>query len=39
MGTVPAVMLLWPALLAGFHYFSHGKGEAHGEHPRRHDSR
>ncbi len=28
-GTVPAVLLIWPALLAGFHYFSHGKDDAH----------
>ena len=39
MGTVPAVLLMWPALLIGFHYLSHGKDEAHGERPRRHDSR
>ena len=39
MSTVPAVLLLWPALLMGFHYFSHGKGESHEEHSRRHDLR
>ncbi len=39
MGTVPAVLLMWPALLVGFHYFSHRKDEAHDEHSRHHDSR
>lgn len=38
MGTVPAVLLIWPALLAGFHYLSHHKGEAHDENSRRHGS-
>jgi NAD-dependent dihydropyrimidine dehydrogenase PreA subunit len=37
MSTVPAVLLMWPALLMGFHYFSHGKDEAHKE-PRRDES-
>jgi Fe-S-cluster-containing dehydrogenase component len=37
MGTVPAVLLMWPALLAGFHYFSHHKDEAHDERSRHHD--
>jgi formate dehydrogenase iron-sulfur subunit len=32
MSTVPAVLLMWPALLMGFHYFSHNKDEAHKEH-------
>jgi formate dehydrogenase iron-sulfur subunit len=39
MGTVPAIMLMWPALLAGFHYLSHHKDEAHDERSRHHDSR
>jgi formate dehydrogenase iron-sulfur subunit len=39
MGTVPAVMLMWPALLMGFHYFSHLKGEAHEERSRHDGSR
>jgi Fe-S-cluster-containing dehydrogenase component len=39
MGTVPAVLLIWPALLAGFHYLSHGKDKAHGEQSRRDGSR
>jgi Fe-S-cluster-containing dehydrogenase component len=38
-GTVPAIMLMWPALLAGFHYLSHGKDEHHEERSRRHVSR
>ena len=28
-GTVPAVLLIWPALLAGFHYFTHRKDDDH----------
>ena len=39
MGTVPAIMLMWPALLAGFHYLSHGKDEHHEERSRHHVSR
>ncbi len=39
MGTVPAVLLMWPALLAGFHYLSHNKGEAHDERSSHHESR
>ncbi|MFZ0931637.1 MAG: 4Fe-4S dicluster domain-containing protein [Syntrophobacteraceae bacterium] len=39
MGTVPAIMLMWPALLAGFHYLSHGKDEHHEESSRHHVSR
>jgi len=34
MSTVPAVLLMWPALLMGFHYFFHGKDGAHDEHSR-----
>jgi len=30
-------LLMWPALLAGFHYFSHHKDEAHDERSRHHD--
>jgi ferredoxin len=37
MGTVPAVLLIWPALLAGFRHFAHRKQEAHEEHSRRHE--
>jgi Fe-S-cluster-containing dehydrogenase component len=36
MGTVPAVLLIWPALLAGFRHFSHRKQEAHDERSGRH---
>jgi Fe-S-cluster-containing dehydrogenase component len=36
MGTVPAVLLIWLALLAGFRYFSHRGDEAHEERPRCH---
>jgi len=39
MGTVPAILLMWPALLAGFHYLSHRKDEAHEERSRHHVSR
>jgi formate dehydrogenase iron-sulfur subunit len=39
MSTVPAVLLMWPALLMGFHYFSHNKDESHGEHSRHDGSR
>ena len=34
MSTVPAVLLMWPALLMGFHYFSHDKDEARKERSR-----
>jgi formate dehydrogenase iron-sulfur subunit len=37
-GTVPAVLLIWPALLAGFHYFTHGKDEGQGERSHHEDS-
>ncbi len=33
-GTVPAVLLIWPALLSGFHYFSHRKDEVEKERSR-----
>ena len=36
MGTVPAVMLIWPALLAGFRHFAQRKQEAHEERSRHH---
>jgi len=36
MGTVPAVLLIWPALLDGFRHFSHRKSEAHEERSGRH---
>ncbi len=39
MGTVPAIMLIWPALLAGFHYLSHGKDEGHEDRSRHNVSR
>ncbi len=39
MGTVPAILLIWPALLAGFHYLSHRKGEPHDDSSRHHDLR
>lgn len=39
MGLVPAVMLIWPALLAGFHFLSHGRDENHEDHSRHHVSR
>ncbi len=37
-GTVPAVLLIWPALLAGFHYFTDRKDEANEEHSHHEDS-
>ncbi|MDR3566427.1 MAG: 4Fe-4S dicluster domain-containing protein [Syntrophobacteraceae bacterium] len=37
-GTVPAVLLIWPALLAGFHYFTDRKDDGQKEHGRHDDS-
>jgi Fe-S-cluster-containing dehydrogenase component len=36
MGTVPAVLLIWPALLAGFRHFAQRKQEAHEERSQHH---
>jgi Fe-S-cluster-containing dehydrogenase component len=39
MGLVPAVMLIWPALLAGFHYLSHREDGTHEDRPQCHTLR
>lgn len=36
--TVPAVLLIWPALLAGFHFFTHDKDESNEPHSHQEDS-